>query len=920
MFSVVFIHVYDIKIMSLELCLSCSNVKICFPANAIRGWNRVSLFRCRQGCVSACHYSACHYKVSSLSPCRNTAHQYFFITLFPLYKITVLLLFFVIVAIAGQPWLFMPGFKTRIPVEKDIFQNDFDIDKMPPSALRLFKSGGNWNKEQASLVKWHAVKFPNRRFIDMMPKGEGYGWYAHVFDVPQNYNGLDLIVDLGVIDDTDETYLNGCLVGTTGKLGVPNGQAWCTDRQYRIPAEYVRTHGNVLSTHVWNLWGLGGMIGPPVIKASFAPSDAKWNLAFIADNAAPSSGLNQATTCEQALSLCFSRSKPEWKSSPVPWKSLNNWPGNVHYAVFSFAFNFDDDKVSSCYFEQPVVLDLGPVFDVASVFLNNRRIALCGRFPNGNEEAFTEAAQRLQCLVEPYLWNMEGNNELTIVVYRERGAGGLPGIPGIVISSGADENLAHVEQLVQACRFDEAVAELDAFMPGNDLQRTWRLSCYAHLAFLRWLDGGRADIAFAEQVLASIKAIFTELPVEFPKQSAMQAFCRILRQAENNDALLGRINHYFPKFGKNSLYLGVDRRTQGNWPLFYGKRFYTLAAMGQICDWRSGTSRPRMKYKTGIPGERDMPRLWLPTGSKAVDWPGALLMHGEYQKTLRKRGVIAVEDVLRPLLPGEKVRRPSWWDDHGEMVPFDDAGPDLLVTLDLEDGCQAVSLYLVDYDWGRTIHPRQQSIAVFDAAGELLNAAWNGKSGDGAYERFAFEGVDKAVFRVCKHRGACVAVGGMFVDRIPELPDVMDMGIHENYRDIFRQLKDANGLERIRLAKFLSSGGLDGMIEQGRGIGGIIGMVSMLESSFNTCFISKRLCEEIRNLKSINDGVNLLTVFSSMREVHMVWYYAVAAQLLELHRLDGRPLDSLTRRDIRKVFEKQVDNFLEYLIEKNLFE
>ena len=118
------------------------------------------------------------------------------------------------------------------------------------------------------------------------------------------------------------------------------------------------------------------------------------------------------------------------------------------------------------------------------------------------------------------------------------------------------------------------------------------------------------------------------------------------------------------------------------------------------------------------------------------------------------------------------MRRAGWWNDNGATHPFDDEGPDLSVTLSrsIVKG-EMLSLHLGDFDWRKTIHPRQQSIIITDASGRFLNACWSGKSDLGVYERFAFAEETNVRFKVLKHRGACVAVSGVFIDAPGEVSE-----------------------------------------------------------------------------------------------------------------------------------------------------
>ena len=165
--------------------------------------------------------------------------------------------------------------------------------------------------------------------------------------------------------------------------------------------------------------------------------------------------------------------------------------------------------------------------------------------------------------------------------------------------------------------------------------------------------------------------------------------------------------------------------------------------------------------------------------------------------SLLGKSQLSIRDVHPQMFPDGKVRRASWWDDHGEMHPFDDEGPDLLLIIEnLPETEYLFSAYMMDFDWRTTAHPRQQSVLVFSEDGAFLNAAWTGKADRGVYERFMHNGRTKLKFRFCKHRGACVAVSGVFIDRLHALPPLLpsrDGVLTSQLRDYNAQRQAARG-------------------------------------------------------------------------------------------------------------------------------
>ncbi|MBR4418102.1 MAG: hypothetical protein IKS67_15085, partial [Victivallales bacterium] len=115
--------------------------------------------------------------------------------------------------------------------------------------------------------------------------------------------GVDMLADLGIIDDADETFVNSHRVGGLGK--VPDGSAWQKDRLYRISAGLLADGDNLLAVHVWSQWGLGGMVGPPVLKAALAPADAEWEVAFRPSGGQPPDGLNTLRRTAEAVDRCL---------------------------------------------------------------------------------------------------------------------------------------------------------------------------------------------------------------------------------------------------------------------------------------------------------------------------------------------------------------------------------------------------------------------------------------------------------------------------------------------------------------------------------------------------------------------------------------------------------------------------------------
>jgi len=86
----------------------------------------------------------------------------------------------------------------------------------------------------------------------------GVIWFRKSVEVPKSWAGKDLHLTLGAIDDFDQTYFNGVLIGEHPD-GTP--EAYQIRREYQIPGYLVRPGRNVISVRVFDHCGQGGFAG-----------------------------------------------------------------------------------------------------------------------------------------------------------------------------------------------------------------------------------------------------------------------------------------------------------------------------------------------------------------------------------------------------------------------------------------------------------------------------------------------------------------------------------------------------------------------------------------------------------------------------------------------------------------------------------
>lgn len=82
---------------------------------------------------------------------------------------------------------------------------------------------------------------------------DGIMWYQRAITIPDDWDGKDLKISLGKIDDDDVTYFNGQVIGQT--------RGYWIERSYTIPAHMVKRGINILTIRVNDNSGGGGLWG-----------------------------------------------------------------------------------------------------------------------------------------------------------------------------------------------------------------------------------------------------------------------------------------------------------------------------------------------------------------------------------------------------------------------------------------------------------------------------------------------------------------------------------------------------------------------------------------------------------------------------------------------------------------------------------
>lgn len=112
--------------------------------------------------------------------------------------------------------------------------------------------------QPTAAAEWKPIRMPNEstlyawHFLGTM-------WLRKEIEIPTAWVGQDLTLGLGIVDDVDETFVNGTRVGGMGYGDAAHGS---TPRVYNVPASLVTGNRVSLLVGVMNVHSFGGLIGP----------------------------------------------------------------------------------------------------------------------------------------------------------------------------------------------------------------------------------------------------------------------------------------------------------------------------------------------------------------------------------------------------------------------------------------------------------------------------------------------------------------------------------------------------------------------------------------------------------------------------------------------------------------------------------
>ena len=149
---------------------------------------------------------------------------------------------------------------------------------------------------------------------------DGAVWFRKEVELPANWAGKELVLNLTAIDDYDTTYFNGVKVGGMGK---ETPESYAKPRRYTVPGTLVHAGRNLIAVRVFDSAGNGGFAGAD--RMFLAPVGAK-----------ESDGINLEGAWDYKVEVAFAPKHPDWGSRPqAPGPNNQNSPSVLYNAMLA---------------------------------------------------------------------------------------------------------------------------------------------------------------------------------------------------------------------------------------------------------------------------------------------------------------------------------------------------------------------------------------------------------------------------------------------------------------------------------------------------------------------------------------------------------------------------------------------------------
>lgn len=262
---------------------------------------------------------------------------------------------------------------------------------------------------------WDWVKVPEQWEKQGFEGYDGFAWYRRFFQAEFMSENQDYYLSLGEIDDADEVFINGVLIGSSGAFPPKFKTAYNSKRWYLIPRDLLNKNGkNLIAVRVYDHYYEGGILkgdigifGKKGLHKEFYDLQGIWDFQPVKEK-----------------TPCLDLGEANWNRLMVPgyWEH-QGYPHYDGFACYRKIFNLPQK-----YRGQQMVLTLGLIDDMDVVYINGVRIGSTGIEENGHipDPGNSWAYRHLRgYFIPPNVLKAGEENVLVVKVYDHLGEGGI---------------------------------------------------------------------------------------------------------------------------------------------------------------------------------------------------------------------------------------------------------------------------------------------------------------------------------------------------------------------------------------------------------------------------------------------------------------------------------------------------------------
>jgi|WetSurSiteA1Bulk_404760.scaffolds.fasta_scaffold02099_2 hypothetical protein len=290
---------------------------------------------------------------------------------------------------------------------------------------KIVSLSGYWKFSVGDDVKWASPTFDDSGWDQITVPGlwedqgyqeyNGFAWYRKTFKMTAVPANSTIYIMLGRIDDADVVYLNGQVLGKSGKFPPEFVTAYDKTRKYAIPAGLLKQNAeNTIAVRVYDTYLDGGIIdGPAGIYKDEDNDYLSLNL----------NGRWKFHTGDNKEWRSPDYNDNAWKSIQVP----SEWENEGYEDYDGYAWYRVKFKVPQNFRTGELYLSLGKIDDVDEVYLNGKYVGSVYDLKKNSEyrRSGWEYNARRTYKISEGLLDRNGINTIAIRVYDGQMRGGI---------------------------------------------------------------------------------------------------------------------------------------------------------------------------------------------------------------------------------------------------------------------------------------------------------------------------------------------------------------------------------------------------------------------------------------------------------------------------------------------------------------